>query len=118
MIRIDVKKRLFASALLEKAAKAKRLAVMTTAMCLKKEAEPYVRWQTGATARSADRSDFAKGLIKYDTPYARYAYYNERSRVTRDVHPLASARWVEVAWGAKRDRLEALFKSRMREALS
>lgn len=117
MISVNIKEHIDLKALVERAEKAKKKAVMAVAMSLKKEADPYVRWQTGATFRSAALSDFAEGEIKYDTPYARYAYYNERSKVTKDVHPLACARWAEVAWNAKKDRFIALFNNIIKEAI-
>ena len=118
MISVDIKKHLDFDALADKAETAKKKAVTAVAMSLKKEADPYVRWQTGTTFKSAAiASDFANGKIVYDTPYAKMAYYNERSRVSKDVHPLACARWAEVAWNAKADRYLSLFKKIMTEAL-
>lgn len=61
-------------------------------------AEPYVRFQTGATMKSAHMaSDIEHGLVIYDTPYARYTYFNTSSKVTTDHHPSASALWGKVA---------------------
>lgn len=118
MISVNVKEHLDLKAIVQKAEAAKRKGVMAVAMSLKKEADPYVRWQTGATFRSAAvASDSQNGKIIYDTPYARYAYYNERSKVTKDVHPLACARWAEVAWNAKRDRFLTLFSNIIKEGL-
>ena len=66
---------------------------------LRRYAEPYVRFSTGNTMRSAHMaSDISKGLVIYDTPYAHYTYYNTRSKVSTDHHPEARARWGEYAW--------------------
>lgn len=68
-------------------------AVKGTARFFEKVARPYVRWQTGRTSQSSAFSDFDKGEITYDTPYARYTYYNDKNTVTKDHNPNATAKW-------------------------
>lgn len=60
------------------------------------DTDPYVRYRTGALARSVQTaSHVGKGLVIYDTPYARRVYYDTHSAVTRDVHPDATPLWFE-----------------------
>ena len=73
---------------------------------LRRCSQPYVRFLTGATAKSAYvASDITRGLLVYDTPYAHYAYTNERSRVTKDHNPNATEKWAEVAWKRHKDSI-------------
>lgn len=73
---------------------------------LRRLSQPYVRFQTGMTAKSAFRaSEIDKGLLIYDTPYARYAYFNTTSDVTTDHNPNATAKWAEVAWDKHHSRI-------------
>lgn len=82
----------------------KALAVGTSE--LRRFSQPYVRFQTGMTAKSAFRaSEIDKGLLIYDTPYARYAYFNTSSEVTTDHNPNATAKWAEVAWDKHHSRI-------------
>jgi len=65
---------------------------------LRRYANQYVRFLTGKTRNSSYiASDLSKGLVVYDTPYARYAYYNETSHVTTDHNPNARPKWGEYA---------------------
>ena len=76
----------------------RRRAIAATASEFERLTEPYVRYLSGDTSRSSKTaSRFNDGLIIYDTPYAVYAYYNNESRITTDVHPLASVRWGDVS---------------------
>ena len=59
-------------------------------------ADPYVPALTGTMAKSASFSDFRRGEVVYDTPYAHYIYYAPQStNLTRDKHPNAVVRWGE-----------------------
>lgn len=61
-----------------------------------KDTDPYVRYRTGALARSVQTASFiGAGLVIYDTPYAKKVYYDRKSSVTRDVHPKATPFWFE-----------------------
>lgn len=61
-----------------------------------KDTDPYVRYRTGALARSVQTASLVgQGLIIYDTPYAQKVYYDSKSNVTRDVHPKATPFWAE-----------------------
>ena len=72
--------------------------IMVATSELRRYADPYVRWLTGTTKKSAySSSDLHKGLLIYDTPYARFAYYNENNKVTTDHNPQARPKWGEYA---------------------
>lgn len=61
-----------------------------------KDTDPYVRYRSGALARSVQTaSHVGRGLIIYDTPYAQKVYYDTKSKVTRDVHQDATPFWFE-----------------------
>lgn len=63
-----------------------------------KDTDKYVRFRTGMLARSArTASKIGKGAIIYDTPYAKKVYYDTSSKVTKDVHPLATPFWFEAS---------------------
>lgn len=65
---------------------------------LRRYSNQYVRFLTGKTKDSSYlASDLSKGLVVYDTPYARYAYYNTASHVTTDHNPNARPLWGEYA---------------------
>lgn len=65
---------------------------------LRRYANQYVRFLTGKTKDSSYiASDLSKGLVVYDTPYARYAYYNTTNKVTRDHNPNAQPLWGDYA---------------------
>nr|DAU49750.1 MAG TPA: Minor capsid protein [Caudoviricetes sp.] len=51
---------------------------------------PYVPMFTGILAASATVEPFA---VTYNTPYARYVYYGDRMRISKERHPLASTHW-------------------------
>lgn len=63
-----------------------------------KDTDRFVRFRTGALARSVQTASFVgQGRIVYDTPYAKRGYYDTRSRVTRDIHPDATPLWLEAS---------------------
>lgn len=58
---------------------------------------PFVKMDTGMLDRSAETaSDFAKGKIVWNTPYAHYQHENHEAK-TLTYHPLATKRWTEKA---------------------
>ena len=60
------------------------------------DTDPYVRYRTGALARSAHTaSHIGRGKVIYDTLYAKKVYYDKNGHVSRDVHPLATPFWFE-----------------------
>lgn len=83
-----------------------------TARRFKALADPYVPWLTGTTARSAGLSDFDKGEITYDTPYAHHIYYADPDRVTltKDKHPNAIVRWGDFVMNKYKKELETTFQ--------
>lgn len=63
-----------------------------------KDTNQYVRFRTGALARSVRTATRAgSGTIVYDTPYARRAYYDEMGHVSKDVHVNATTYWFEAS---------------------
>lgn len=61
-----------------------------------KDTDKFVRFRTGMLARSVQlATTIGSGKVIYDTPYAQRAYYSEDSYVTKDVHPKATAKWLE-----------------------
>lgn len=63
-----------------------------------KDTDPFVRYRTGALARSVQTaSRVGQGTIIYDTPYAQKVYYDAKSRVTRDIHREATPFWIEAS---------------------
>lgn len=80
---------------------------------------PYIPFRSGVMASLMDISESTKGLqlspdealqiglatiqadpenvIRFKAPYAARQYYGEDFNFTRDLHPLAQARWAEVA---------------------
>jgi len=90
-----------------------------TAMRFRALADPYVPFLTGTTAKSAGFSDFDKGEITYDTPYAHYIYYApDTFHLTKDKHPNAITHWGEfVGKRYKRELLDTFQKILDRSAL-
>lgn len=65
---------------------------------LRRYSNQYVRWLSGKTKDSSYMSsNLSKGLVVYDTPYARYAYYNTTNNVTKDHNPNARPLWGDYA---------------------
>ena len=57
----------------------------------------YCKMDTGALIASSQiHSQFDKGLLIWQTPYARRQYYEIRTAFT-DMNPMATWRWAEVA---------------------
>ena len=71
----------------------------------------YCKVDSGALrASSYAASDFSRGTLVWDTPYAREAYYTGNADV--DVNPSASVMWAERAAGIHvREWLEIARKS-------
>lgn len=67
--------------------------------------DPWVPFLEGALAQTIEVD--AKG-ITYTQPYATRQYYGVDFNHTKDYHPLASARWDEVAMTVKRDEFEKI----------
>lgn len=55
--------------------------------------EPFVPFDTGALARSGHMEGHS---IVYDAPHAE-KMYNSPNKMRTQAHPLATARWIEVA---------------------
>lgn len=56
----------------------------------------YTPWRTGTLARSPfAQSQLGKGMVIYDTPYARRLYYNPQYHFDKTVNPLAGGYWFE-----------------------
>lgn len=67
-----------------------------------KDSNYYVRKRTGELERSSIRaSQIGKGILIWDTKYARKVYFDDRN-ISRDVNPNARALWFEVAKSARK----------------
>lgn len=63
-----------------------------------KDTEKYVPFKTGILAKSAvTGSNMGKGLIIYNTPYARNLYYGSTYNFNKNKHPQAQSGWFEVS---------------------
>jgi hypothetical protein len=57
----------------------------------------YVKWDTGMLAQSSyTHSDFKRGVMVWQTPYARRQYWEIRTAY-RDMNPKATWKWVHAA---------------------
>ena len=55
---------------------------------------PYVPYKTGMLEGTVS---ITPGMIEHTVPYARYQYYGETHNFSREMHPLASAKWDKAA---------------------
>ena len=95
---VDMSMEFDRNALLSKTDKRYQRGLKVATSELRRYANQYVRFLTGKTKDSSYiASDLSKGLVVYDTPYARYAYYNETNHVTTDHNPNARPKWGEYA---------------------
>ena len=63
-----------------------------------KDANHYIPFQDGDLKRSSiNHSDFDKGLLVWQTPYARRLFYNPQYNFSKDENPNASGLWAEKA---------------------
>lgn len=63
-----------------------------------KDTHKYVPFKTGILAKSAiTGSNIGKGVIIYNTPYARYQYYGDGFKFNKHKNPQAQARWFEAS---------------------
>jgi hypothetical protein len=73
-------------------------ALATITNIIVRDTDPYVPFNTGATAKSAQTaSDFAKGNIVYDTPYAKDIYEDSGRSFSHDHHDKATDHWFEAS---------------------
>ena len=70
------------------------------AECWRKRVEPYVPYNTGRLCNDVTIKPFA---VQYNAPYADEVYNNLYMNFRKDKHPLATARWNEVASPAVMD---------------
>ena len=70
------------------------------AECWRKRVEPYVPYNTGRLCNDVTVTPFS---VKYNAPYADTVYNNPGMNFRKEKHPLATARWHEVAAPAIRD---------------
>ncbi|MEH7105109.1 minor capsid protein [Bacillus velezensis] len=63
-----------------------------------KDANYYAPQDTSNLIRSSQRSsDFEKGKLIWDTPYAKKLYYNPQYNFSKDRNPNARGLWFEAA---------------------
>ena len=67
------------------------------AQSLQKHVSPYIPYNTG---RLCNDVSFRPYEIHYNAPYARKVYNDMKRNFRKDKHPLATARWIEVAMPA------------------
>jgi hypothetical protein len=70
---------------------------LATAAAVLASSEPYVPYRTGKLCESGHvRSERDGAVVVWDVSYAKECYEAHRP-FSREVHPLATARWVEAA---------------------
>lgn len=63
-----------------------------------KDSNYFIPKDTGELERSSVRaSEIGKGVLKWDTKYARKLYYNPQYNFSKDVNPNAQGLWFEAA---------------------
>ena len=67
---------------------------------LRKLVEPYVPYNTGRLCNDVTVKPFS---FEYNAPYASSVYNDMKRNFRKDKHPLAAARWVEVAMPVVRE---------------
>lgn len=75
---------------------------------------PWVPFLEGPLSQDLDITPQG---ITYLQPYATRQYYGDDFNHTKDYHPLASARWDEVAMTVKRDEFERIVEKIVKKRL-
>lgn len=77
-----------------------------------KDSNKYIPFDTGALLRSSIVETFAtKGLIQYNTPYAKRLYYGISLNFSKDANPQASAYWWEKGTKGKGSKYTKIYKT-------
>lgn len=71
---------------------------------LAKTIDPWVPYLEGPLSQTLE---ITPERIKYAVPYAHYQYYGDGFNHTKDFHPLATERWLEVAMETEYDSFMA-----------
>ena len=67
--------------------------------------DPFVPYDTGVLSEDVDYVHTMDGsAVVYTAPYARKQYYGEHFNHNTEHHPLATAKWDQVAMQTERDR--------------
>ncbi len=82
---------------------------------LKDISDPYVPYNTG---RLSENVTVNSDGITYHQPYARRVYYGDYMNFRKDKHPLATARWNEVAITDNEEEFNARCSDVIREAIN
>lgn len=69
---------------------------------LYKLVDPYVPFREGNLAHNID---ITKDFVHYKSPYARRMYNGKGFNFSKDKHPLATAKWDEVAMKSQKNKL-------------
>lgn len=77
--------------------------------------DPYVPYDTGKLSQNVTVSD--KG-VTYNQPYARRVFYGDWINFHKDKHPLATARWTDVAIMNNREEFNTRVKNVITEAIN
>ena len=75
-----------------------------------KDSNYYCPVMDGTLRRSATRSQYGSGVVKWDTVYAARQYYEDDNK-SKDQNPNARAGWFEEAKATKKKKWEELADS-------
>ena len=75
---------------------------------------PADEWKTRDSSLSA--SDFKKGIIRYNTPYAKRLYYDASLNISKKPNPNARGLWFEEAKSINKEKWNRIAKKLFREA--
>lgn len=98
MIRLDIKINIDTNAIANKIDNAIGKAQLALDEQVLKDSNYYIPFDTGELMRSSLRaSQIGRGVIAWDTPYARRLYYNPQYNFRKDKNPNAQGLWFEAA---------------------
>jgi hypothetical protein len=113
MISASVKRIDLSGALAKGPKVATRVRRMVT-LAVREDTKPYVPYVTGALRQSAETaSNPDKGLLVYDTPYARAQYYG----LPHKTWPGTGMQWFELSLAVNRAKWEAIAQIEAERAL-
>lgn len=97
--------------------KSKQLFVPMIASELLSDSSYYIPKEQGDLERSGiEYSDFDKGLLIWNVPYARRLYYNPQFNFSKDANPNARGLWAEYAKNQNKKKYKRLMKQGFHKA--
>lgn len=82
-----------------------------------KDSNYYAPMVTGDLRRSGiNFSDFDKGRVVWQTPYARRLFYNPQYNFSKDANPNARGLWAEYAKEQNKDKYKAMTNEQFEKA--